>query len=367
MATTTGRTERAERRSASRSRAAAKPKDTRTVTVETDDDGGTLMLETEAIRAAGDTPSGATAGNEPGNLGRDANRPAGGSAGGGGTQDHGDEEGDPPEPVQQTDEAQGPTRGSRLPRAARSTTHERGEYSGGTNAGRQGSANTGQERAPPWSVESMGAATEQHTPAPLQPIVVRERAKSLKITKFKGLDDLMPVTMWLKTVRAEVWRQVVTMGVQWRDDQLYHEVAAHLEGEAQRWFATVMESVARENESIGTLASMLKAKYMTRRTTPEVVDLLNARRQMRGERLLEYAQSLREIAEQGDIDEEWLVNAFLKGMSSTTGATHVRGHRPGTLDDAVNLAIPQVGDYGDGYGIGLEAAMAAWDLREPGA
>jgi len=79
--------------------------------VETDDDGGTLMLETDEIRAAGDTLSGATAGSEPGNLGRDANRPAGGSAWGGGTQDHGDEEGDRPEPVRQADEDQGPTRG----------------------------------------------------------------------------------------------------------------------------------------------------------------------------------------------------------------------------------------------------------------
>jgi hypothetical protein len=105
----------------------------------------------------------------------------------------------------------------------------------------------------------------------------------------------MPVTMWLKTVRAEVRWQAVTMGVQWRDDQLYNEVAAHLEGEAQRWFETVMESVAREDESIGTLASMLKSKYMKRRTTPEMVDHFSARRQMRGERLLEYAQSLRQI------------------------------------------------------------------------
>ncbi|EGZ22734.1 hypothetical protein PHYSODRAFT_285773 [Phytophthora sojae] len=74
---------------------------------------------------------------------------------------------------------------------------------------------------------------------PSQPIVVREKAKSLKLTKFKGLDDAMPVTMWLKTVRAEVHRQAVTMGVEWQEKQLYHEVAAHLEGEAQRWFATV--------------------------------------------------------------------------------------------------------------------------------
>ncbi|KAE9156968.1 hypothetical protein PF005_g33013 [Phytophthora fragariae] len=68
---------------------------------------------------------------------------------------------------------------------------------------------------------------------------------------------------------------------------------------------------------------MLRAKYMTQRTGSEVVDLLNARRQMRGERLVEYARSLREIGERGDVGEDWLVNAFLKGMSSNEGATHV--------------------------------------------
>jgi hypothetical protein len=230
-----------------------------------------------------------------------------------------------------------------------------------TSRSGMGNAGMGRGRTPPQEPTGTGSAQREWAP---QPIVVRERAKALKISNFKGLDDAMPVTMWLKTVRAEVRRQAVTMGVQWRDDQLYHEVAAHLEGEAQRWFATVMETVPRNDESIGTLAGMLRAKYMTRRTTPEVVDLLSARRQMRGERLLEYAQSLREIAEQGDISEDWLVSAFLKGMSSNEGATHVRGHRPSTLDEAVNLAIPHVGDYGEGYGVGLETAVAVWDERE---
>ncbi|EGZ18305.1 hypothetical protein PHYSODRAFT_459591, partial [Phytophthora sojae] len=132
----------------------------------------------------------------------------------------------------------------------------------------------------------------------------------------------MPVTMWLKTVRAEVRRQAATMGVQWSDGQLYHEVAAHLDGEAKRWFATVMESVPPEEENINTLAGMLRAKYMTQDTTPE----------------------------RGDVGESWLVSAFMKGMSSTEGATHVRGHRPKTLDGAVNLAVPHVGEYGEGYG-----------------
>ncbi|POM66507.1 Hypothetical protein PHPALM_17625 [Phytophthora palmivora] len=198
----------------------------------------------------------------------------------------------------------------------------------------------------------------------VRPIVVREKAKSLKLNKFKGLDDVMPVTMWLKTVRAEVRRQAVTMGVEWREKQLYHEVAAHLEGEAQRWFATVMESVPESEETIGTLADMLRAKYMTQLTGPEVVDLLNARRQMRSERLVEYAQALREIGERGDVDEDWLVNAFLKGMSSPDGATHVRGHRPRTLDEAVALEVPHIGEYGEGYDVGLGTAMNRWDERE---
>jgi hypothetical protein len=177
----------------------------------------------------------------------------------------------------------------------KSTTRQGGEVGGDANVGRQEGANTGLGRAPQRNAESTGDRAERRVPAPLRSIGVRERTKSLKITKFKGLNDMMPVTMWLKTVRAEVRWQAVTMGVQWRDDQLYNEVAAHLEGEAQRWFETVMESVAREDESIGTLASMLKSKYMKRRTTPEMVDHFSARRQMRGERLLEYAQSLRQI------------------------------------------------------------------------
>lgn len=65
--------------------------------------------------------------------------------------------------------------------------------------------------------------------APARPIVVREKVKTLKLKKFKGLDDDMPMTVRLKTVRAEVRRQAATMGVSWQDNQLYHEVASHLE------------------------------------------------------------------------------------------------------------------------------------------
>ncbi|GMF49531.1 unnamed protein product [Phytophthora fragariaefolia] len=101
---------------------------------------------------------------------------------------------------------------------------------------------------------------EQHPP---HQVVVREKARALKLTKYKGLDDTMSVTMWLKTVRAE----------------------------------------------------------------------------LAGERVP-------------------------RGMSSSDGATHVRGHMPHTLDEAVHLAVPHVGEYGEGYGIGLEAAMARWNGQQ---
>ncbi|KAE8999351.1 hypothetical protein PR001_g19081 [Phytophthora rubi] len=311
MTTVSEREVRAQRRSISREQTAAttQTKQAETLTVETDDESGTMTLETDEIRVT-DTPHGQGGTDSDDTPRNDAapgstNRPFTTGAWSGGTVATGDALGG--DGGRTTARQVVPTRG----------TSVREDAGSGMSHDGTGETGTGHGRTPPR--EPAGSRSTRREWAPQQPIVVREKAKTLKIANFKGLDDAMPITMWLKTVRAEVRRQAVTMGIQWRDDQLYHEVAAHLEGEAQRWFATVMETVGRDDESIGTLASMLRAKYMTRRTTPEVVDLLSARRQMRGERLLEYAQSLREIAEQGDISEDWLVSAFLKGMSRTKG------------------------------------------------
>ncbi|OWZ05443.1 hypothetical protein PHMEG_00022470 [Phytophthora megakarya] len=41
----------------------------------------------------------------------------------------------------------------------------------------------------------------------------------------------------------------------------------------------------------------------------------------------------------------------------------VRGHRPQTLDDVGNLAVPHMGHYGEGYGVGLAEAMRCWGGR----
>ncbi|KAG6585099.1 Enzymatic Polyprotein [Phytophthora cinnamomi] len=340
------RDERAQRRAASAERAtaaaaeAAKRQHTTAVTLVTGD-GGTVMLATDEIRrASGDTPTATTIGQSGG--GTSAGGDAAGSDSGQRTLrgSRGSDGDSHASGVQRGPGGGNAGTGADTPRgtdtSAEATistplTGSRGDAAGTGGDGGPGGAGTGRGPATPVTTTMSGAE-------PARPIIVREKAKSLKLTKFKGLDDAMPVTMWLKTVRAEVRRQAVTMGVECRDKQLYHEVASNLEGEAQRWFATVMESVPESEENINTLADMLRAKYMTQRTGPEVVDLLNARRQMRGERLVENEQQRGSDAR------------------ARTSSTNV--------DEAVHMAVPHVGEYGEGYGVGLDSAMARWDERE---
>ncbi|KAG1694629.1 hypothetical protein DVH05_021130 [Phytophthora capsici] len=387
--TTSQREERAQRRAASQERTAADPPEkpsapaastapgaisstttattatssattarTATITLTTVD-GGTVTLDMDQVRRA---LGSVTAAPASGGTGQAASSAGGQSSTGGTTGSTSGGRGSTrvSSSAGSSMNAGPGTNANPIALAGSGTTSTIGSATGPrTGAGARSNASSGATPAP-----STLTALSNTSQMPTPPVIVHERVKALRLTKFRGTEDSMPVTMWLKTVRQEVRRQAAILGVEWRERQLYHEVAAHLEGEAQRWFATVMESVPPEQETIGTLSDMLRAKYMTHHTTPEVVDLLNPRRQMRGEKLVEYAQILREIGERGDIGEDWLVNAFLKGMSSSEGATHVRGHRPQTLDEAVNLAVPHVGEYGEGYGVGLETAMGRWDERE---
>ncbi|KAE9352461.1 hypothetical protein PR003_g4374 [Phytophthora rubi] len=268
----TTRDERAQRRAASVERAAAeaaeaaKRQKTAAVTLETDD-GATVTLSTEDIRpASGDTPTTTTGGTTGGlsggqRVGMGKNRGTG--------SDHRVGSGH-----------HDPSRGNTGTRADTTNAIIHENTSGntgarvnvstpltGSHAYMAGTGNdagsTGSERAAATLIPTTSSGMDWTTG---RPIIVREKAKSLKLTKFKGLDDVMPVTLWLKTVKAEVRRQAVTLGIEWREKPLYHEVVAHLEGEAQRWFATVMESVPESDENINTLADMLRAKYMTQRT-----------------------------------------------------------------------------------------------------
>ncbi|KAG7375862.1 hypothetical protein PHYPSEUDO_014970 [Phytophthora pseudosyringae] len=338
MVTAVTRGKRAERRAASLewtvAAAAAKPKKTDTMMVETDD-GGFMMLDTEAIRSAGDTPQGADAstghdhGGGPGSDGRAerSSSAAGATASGGtGTTGLGMVQAVALRWAMIARRAAATySYNEWLRRPAAAATQHRwsvsvsssGNYptvQGTTTSGGNGDGNP----AGAGRNASQGGVGAGHGGAPPRDVAPGRGGRAGRITadrreregqiaqdhEIRGLYGTMPVTM----------------GVQWREDPLYHEVAAHLDGEALRRFATVMETVAREDENMTTLASMLRrfatvmetvaredenmttlasmlrAKYMTRRTTPEVVDLLSGRRQMRGGRLLEYAQSLREIA-----------------------------------------------------------------------
>ncbi|KAG2909641.1 hypothetical protein PC114_g10032 [Phytophthora cactorum] len=88
-----------------------------------------------------------------------------------------------------------------------------GSVSGlGNTFGPGGAGGAGAGRTPPprrtYVRGTTGYSVVEARP-PQQPIVVHEKAKAVKLTKFKGLDHTMSVTMWLKTVRAESGRRVL--------------------------------------------------------------------------------------------------------------------------------------------------------------
>ncbi|KAF4130222.1 hypothetical protein GN958_ATG20637 [Phytophthora infestans] len=81
---------------------------------------------------------------------------------------------------------------------------------------------------------------------------------------------------------------------------------------------------------------------MVKRSNPEVVARLRQRRKQR----------------------EWLVDAFISGMSNKRCATLVRGHRSWTFNEAVNAALDQVGEYCESYGVDLGTVMKVQDERD---
>ncbi|KAK1943558.1 hypothetical protein P3T76_004954 [Phytophthora citrophthora] len=188
------------------------------------------------------------------------------------------------------------------------------------------------------------------------------REKKLRLPKFKGLGE-PKVTMkaWLKAVKNELRRQTAILRTEWREHEVFIEMVASLEGEALLWYDTVENAFStREDQTFRNLSRMMRDRYMVKRSNPE-------RRQQRGESLVEYAQKLREIASSNPVNEEWLVDSFLSGMNNTWCSTLVRGHRPATLNEAVNFAVDQVGEYGEGYGVDLAIAMRAHDERAASA
>ncbi|KAG6613226.1 Retrovirus Polyprotein [Phytophthora cinnamomi] len=203
---------------------------------------------------------------------------------------------------------------------------------GGTTAVRAG---TGTD--PPAPPGPPAPAAPAASPIPTVIYRDREREKKLRLPKFKGLDESkLTVKAWLKAVKNEPCRQAAILHTEWREHEVLIDMVASFEGEALLWFDTVEDSfVSREDQTYENLSRLLKDRYM----------------------------KLREIASSNPVDEEWLVDAFLAGMHNTWSATLIRGHRPATLNAAVNAALDQVGEYGEGYGVGLGMAIATQGRR----
>ncbi|KAE9111940.1 hypothetical protein PF010_g10631 [Phytophthora fragariae] len=218
------------------------------------------------------------------------------------------------------------------------------------DTGTEGQGRAGSGTAPPAPTGPPAPAPAATRAAPPTPTVIyryREVEKKLQLPKFKGLDEpKLTVKAWLKAVKNELRRQAAILRTEWREHEVFIAVVASFESEALLWFDTVEDSfLSREDQTFGNLSRLLKDRYM------------------RGEPLVEYAQMLREIAPSNPVDEEWLGDAFLSGMHNSWSATLVRGHRPATLNVAVNAALDQVGEYGEGYGVELSMAIATQDRR----
>jgi hypothetical protein len=96
--------------------------------------------------------------------------------------------------------------------------------------------------------------------------MVREyhQPKKMRLPKFKGLNGTIAVSTWLRAVQTETRRQERTLGIRWERDEVYFEMASHLEGEALRWYGNIMSSVIDETDE--TLARLLRGRYGEQRS-----------------------------------------------------------------------------------------------------
>lgn len=207
-------------------------------------------------------------------------------------------------------------------------------------------------------------------PPPAPETRARPWSKKLRIPKFKGKDGNVSVTAWLKMLQTEVRNQATSMRVAWTPHELYNAATALFDGDAMEWFSSLDTGLTPDEETIDNWADLMKEHYMITRSEPETIEMLNRRRQARGESLGDFAQNLRRIVAGRHIEEKWLVNAFLSGMSNQTCATHVRvalGRGESTLREAVQAAVLNTGEYGEGVRVGLLDAERAHDARQGAA
>ncbi|KAE9009908.1 hypothetical protein PF011_g10044 [Phytophthora fragariae] len=196
------RDERAQWRAASAGRAAAEAarsqKESAPVTLNTDD-GGTVTLEASVITSAsGGPPLGsAGAGHERGQADGNGGRPTGGGTLTGCTSTDGATTLTDDSSGRRGDGHDGGGHGNDGGRGGRAGQREAtldvgGGYDGVTGTG---GGSGGVRPGRPANPQPGPAAGPARARTAAAPIVVREKVKTLKLTKFKGLNDTMPVSM----------------------------------------------------------------------------------------------------------------------------------------------------------------------------
>lgn len=172
--------------------------------------------------------------------------------------------------------------------------------------------------------------------------------KRLHIEDFSGKSS-ESVEAWLATIPQEVERQAGLGGDSWTAEELYYGATAHLKDAASKWLITLTEHMQPEDRNLSYLVRKMRKKYGSRDNMFRIQQRLAARVQQPGERLSDYAASLTNIGFGKRIPAESYVKAFINGINNETTATQVRAYEPQTLDEAVQFAEDNCGEYGEGF------------------
>lgn len=197
-------------------------------------------------------------------------------------------------------------------------------------------------RAPP-------AAPGQQVVVPA-PQPARPKRKKLMISDFHGKPD-ESVEAWLASVLKEAENQANLGGDEWTVNELYYGAIQHLKGKAEKWFITWSQHVKPEDQTFAYLVKKMRGKYSRKENQFRLQQRLARRVQQPGERLSDFADSLVDIGFGKNVSDETYQEAFLSGMNNELLATQVRTSNPETLEDAVQFAIENCGEYGEGLSV----------------
>ncbi|EGZ05621.1 hypothetical protein PHYSODRAFT_342411 [Phytophthora sojae] len=124
--------------------------------------------------------------------------------------------------------------------------------------------------------------------------------------------------------------------------------------DTDKWLETVILKVhsktQEQDRNFEHLTTQLTQMYGSHESLYQIQLEMAKRVQQPGERLRDFADSLREIGvAHPDIPEDWYVEAFIRGINNTDWAMVVRIQKPTALSDAAQFAVENFGDYGEGY------------------